>query len=77
MNAPTTPMNGTPLAAIVLPIGVLQQLDTSAIPPTAQVIPLHNVMRPDDPRPSLSTEEVFANAPAREEDYFRVAPVLE
>ena len=26
MNAPTTPMNGTPLAAIVLPIGVLQQL---------------------------------------------------
>ncbi len=56
---------------------VLQRLDTSAIPPTAQVIPLHNVMRPDAPRPSLSTEEVFANAPAREEDYFRVAPVLE
>ncbi|HLH23171.1 MAG TPA: Asp-tRNA(Asn)/Glu-tRNA(Gln) amidotransferase subunit GatC [Chloroflexota bacterium] len=56
---------------------VLQQLDTSAIPPTAQVIPLQNVMRPDTPRPSLSVEAVFANAPAREEDYFRVAPVLE
>ncbi len=34
-------------------------------------------MRPDTPRPSLSVEAVFANAPAREEDYFRVAPVLE
>jgi aspartyl-tRNA(Asn)/glutamyl-tRNA(Gln) amidotransferase subunit C len=56
---------------------VLQQLDTSAIPPTAQVIPLHNVMRPDDPRPSLPPDKVFANAPAREDDYFRVAPVLE
>jgi len=56
---------------------VLQQIDTSAIQPTAQVIPLHNVMRPDVARPSLPTEAVFANAPAREDDYFRVAAVLE
>ncbi|HEY7064467.1 MAG TPA: Asp-tRNA(Asn)/Glu-tRNA(Gln) amidotransferase subunit GatC [Chloroflexota bacterium] len=56
---------------------VLQQLDTSAIPPTAQVIPLHNVMRPDDPRPCLPVDVALANAPAREENYFRVAPVLE
>jgi aspartyl-tRNA(Asn)/glutamyl-tRNA(Gln) amidotransferase subunit C len=56
---------------------VLQQLDTSAIPPTAQVIPLHNVMRLDVVAPSLSVAETLANAPAREDDYFRVAPVLE
>ncbi len=56
---------------------VLQQLDTSAIPPTAQVIPLHNVMRPDAARPSLPVDAVLANAPAREDTYFRVAPVLE
>ncbi len=56
---------------------VLQRLDTSAIPPTAQVIPLHNVMRPDVARPSLPVEAVLANAPAREDDFFRVAPVLE
>jgi aspartyl-tRNA(Asn)/glutamyl-tRNA(Gln) amidotransferase subunit C len=56
---------------------VLQQLDTSAIPPTAQVIPLHNVMRPDVVAPSLSVAETLANAPAREDDYFRVAPVLD
>ena len=56
---------------------VLQQLDTSAIPPTAQVIPLHNVMRPDVVQPSLPVDATLANAPAREESYFRVAPVLE
>jgi aspartyl-tRNA(Asn)/glutamyl-tRNA(Gln) amidotransferase subunit C len=56
---------------------VLQRIDTSAIPPTAQVIPLYNVMRPDSTRPSLPVEAVLANAPAREDDYFRVAPVLE
>ncbi len=56
---------------------VLQRVDTSAIPPTAQVIPLHNVLRPDVERPSLPVAEVLANAPAREGDYFRVAPVLE
>jgi aspartyl-tRNA(Asn)/glutamyl-tRNA(Gln) amidotransferase subunit C len=56
---------------------VLQQLDTSAIPPTAQVIPLHNVTRADEVRPSLSLAEALANAPAREDDYFRVAPVLD
>jgi aspartyl-tRNA(Asn)/glutamyl-tRNA(Gln) amidotransferase subunit C len=56
---------------------VLQQLDTSAIPPTAQVIPVQNVMRPDVARPALPVEAVFQNAPAREDDYFRVAPVLE
>ena len=56
---------------------VLQQLDTTTIPPTAQVIPLHNVMRPDVVRPSLSVDEVLANAPAREDTLFRVAAVLE
>jgi aspartyl-tRNA(Asn)/glutamyl-tRNA(Gln) amidotransferase subunit C len=56
---------------------VLEKLDTSAIPPTAQVIPLHNVTRPDVVQPSLPLDAALANAPAREESFFRVAPVLE
>ncbi|HZU04537.1 MAG TPA: Asp-tRNA(Asn)/Glu-tRNA(Gln) amidotransferase subunit GatC [Chloroflexota bacterium] len=67
----------TELGQILAYMQVLQRLDTSAIPPTAQVIPLQNVMRPDEVCPSLSVAEVLANAPAREEAYFRVAPVLE
>lgn len=65
------------LGSILDYMRVLERLDTAAIPPTAQVIPLRNVMRDDTVRPSLPVAEVLANAPAREEDYFRVAPVLE
>ena len=55
----------------------LRQLDTSAIPPTAQVIPLRNVMRDDVSRPSWPVDEVVLNAPAIKDGYFLVPPVLE
>jgi len=55
----------------------LAQLDTSAIPPTAQVIPLRNVMRDDVARPSWPVEEVLLNAPATKDGQFLVPPVLE
>ena len=55
----------------------LRQLDTSAIPPTAQVIPLQNVMREDVPRPSWPVAEIMQNAPATRDGQFLVPPVLE
>ncbi len=55
----------------------LGKLDTSAIPPTAQVIPLRNVMRADVARPPLPVEEVLRNAPRTREQQFLVPPVLE
>jgi len=57
---------------------VLQQVDTTDIPPTAQPIPLQNVMRGDDEViPSLPQSQILANAPRREENFFRVKAVLE
>jgi aspartyl-tRNA(Asn)/glutamyl-tRNA(Gln) amidotransferase subunit C len=55
----------------------LRQLDTSAIPPTAQVIPLRNVMRDDVSRPSWPVEEILKNAPATRDQQFLVPPVLD
>jgi aspartyl-tRNA(Asn)/glutamyl-tRNA(Gln) amidotransferase subunit C len=55
----------------------LNQLDTSAIPPTAQVIPLKNVMRDDVARPSSPQAEILRNAPAKKGDYFLVPTVLD
>jgi aspartyl-tRNA(Asn)/glutamyl-tRNA(Gln) amidotransferase subunit C len=55
----------------------LRQLDTSAIPPTAQVIPLRNVMRDDVARPSWDVAEILQNAPATRDQQFLVPPVLE
>jgi aspartyl-tRNA(Asn)/glutamyl-tRNA(Gln) amidotransferase subunit C len=56
---------------------VLQQVDTADVPPTAQSIELRSVMRDDKVEPSLPAGDVLANAPRREEDFFRVRRVLE
>jgi len=56
---------------------ILQQVDTSDIPPTAQAIPLQNVVRDDKVAPSLPPDDVLANAPKREGELFRVKAVLE
>ena len=56
---------------------VLQQVDTSDIPPTAQSIALQNVMSDDEATSSLSQSQVLANAPQKEGNFFRVRAVLE
>jgi aspartyl-tRNA(Asn)/glutamyl-tRNA(Gln) amidotransferase subunit C len=55
----------------------LQRVDTEAIPPTATVLPLENVMRDDQVQPSLPQADVLANAPSVEADCFQVPVVLE
>ncbi|HEX9466942.1 MAG TPA: Asp-tRNA(Asn)/Glu-tRNA(Gln) amidotransferase subunit GatC [Acidimicrobiia bacterium] len=52
-------------------------LDTHDVPPTAHPLPLVNVLRPDEPRPSLDREEVLAMAPAAEDGRFRVPRILD
>jgi len=56
---------------------ILQQVDTSGIPPTTQSISLQNVMRDDEIAPSLPPSDILANAPRKEGDCFRVRAVLE
>jgi len=51
-------------------------LDTVGVEPTAHPLPLVNVWRPDEPRPSLARNEVLAAAPAVEADRFRVPRIL-
>jgi aspartyl-tRNA(Asn)/glutamyl-tRNA(Gln) amidotransferase subunit C len=54
----------------------LAELDTEAIPPTAQTIELENILREDVARPSLSVDEVLRNAKATEGDFIVVPPIL-
>lgn len=56
---------------------ILQQVDTTDVPPTAQAIPLQNIVRDDKVAPSLPADDVLANAPQREGELFRVKAVLE
>ncbi len=50
----------------------LQQVNTDSVPPTPFVLPLSNVIRPDEAVPGLSTDEALANAPDRQGSFFRV-----
>jgi aspartyl-tRNA(Asn)/glutamyl-tRNA(Gln) amidotransferase subunit C len=65
------------LSAILDYAGMLNRLDTTGIPPTASALPLYNVMRRDEVRPSLPNEEAMANASDAEASQFRVRAVLE
>ncbi len=56
---------------------VLQQIDTSGVPPTAQSIALRNVVKGDEVTASLPPAQVLANAPRKDGDFFRVKAVLE
>ena len=64
------------LSSILGHIATLNEVDTSAIPPTAQVIAQENVLRSDEVRPSLPQEIVLANAPRHTEGFFEVHAVL-
>ena len=66
------------LAAILDHAARLQELDTDAIPPTASVVPLQNVMREDQEAPSMPRDQVLANAPDKDErgEFFRVRAIL-
>ena len=55
----------------------LNELDTESIEPTSHVIPLMNVMREDEPRPSWPVEDVLKNAPDEEDGQFKVPAVLD
>ncbi|HXW77054.1 MAG TPA: Asp-tRNA(Asn)/Glu-tRNA(Gln) amidotransferase subunit GatC [Candidatus Eremiobacteraceae bacterium] len=55
----------------------LQALDVDRVSPTAQVVPLANVLRDDEEKPCLSQEAALANAPEREGPYFKAPRILE
>jgi aspartyl-tRNA(Asn)/glutamyl-tRNA(Gln) amidotransferase subunit C len=56
---------------------VLKQVDTSNLPPTAQSIDLQNIFRADEAESSYPAEEILANAPKQDNNYFKVKAVLE
>lgn len=64
------------LTSILGHIEVLKRLDTEEIAPTAQILPLQNVLREDVATPSLSREEALANAPHTRDGFFAVQAVL-
>ncbi len=64
------------LGAILDAVGIVAELDLADVAPTSHPLDLVNVWDEDEPRPSLALDEVFANAPERDGDLFRVPPTV-
>ena len=62
---------------ILAAVGKVSELDLSDVPPTSHPLDVVNALRRDEPRPSLPLDDVFANAPQRDGDHFRVPPTGE
>jgi len=65
------------LGAILEHAAKVGEVAAEDVPPTAYAIPRSNVLRPDELKPSLSVEDVLANAPEREDDRFKVPRIVE
>jgi len=68
---------GAQLAHILGYIEKLKEVDVTGVEPTAHPFPLVNVTRPDESRPSLSSEEALLNAPAQANGLFIVPKIVE
>ena len=60
------------LSTILEAIEQIGELDLDGVQPTSHVIDLENVLRPDEPRPSLPRELALENAPDAPDEGFRV-----
>ena len=65
------------LDAILGYVEQLRRVDTAGVEPTAHVLPLVNVMRDDEVRPSYPADAMLANAPDVQDGLFRVPRILE
>jgi aspartyl-tRNA(Asn)/glutamyl-tRNA(Gln) amidotransferase subunit C len=65
------------LALILEHAEKIQQLDLDKVEPTSHSVPIRNVMRRDEARPSLTQEQALANAPQAEDGRFRVPRIIE
>jgi aspartyl-tRNA(Asn)/glutamyl-tRNA(Gln) amidotransferase subunit C len=65
------------LGGILGYIEKLKELDVTNVEPTAHAVPMVNVTRADEIRPSLPHEDALRNAPARANGLFIVPKIVE
>jgi aspartyl-tRNA(Asn)/glutamyl-tRNA(Gln) amidotransferase subunit C len=62
------------LSDILEAVSKVSELDLADVPPTAHPLAIANTWAEDVPRDCLPLDDVFANAPDRDGDYFRTPP---
>jgi aspartyl-tRNA(Asn)/glutamyl-tRNA(Gln) amidotransferase subunit C len=62
------------LSDILEAVSKVSELDLSDVPPTAHPLEIANAWAEDEPHECLPVDDVFANAPDRDDGYFRTPP---
>ena len=62
------------LSDILEAVSKVSELDLTDVQPTAHPLEIANAWAEDEPRPCLPLDDVFANAPERDDDHFRTPP---
>jgi aspartyl-tRNA(Asn)/glutamyl-tRNA(Gln) amidotransferase subunit C len=65
------------LNSILTYIEKLSELNTAGVEPTSHVLPMSNVFRDDEVRPSLDRDRVLQNAPQQSHFFFKVPRIIE
>ncbi len=65
------------LASILDYVDKLNELETEDVDPLRHILEVQNVMRDDEKRETLDSEDVFRNAPVRDGNFFQVPPVID
>lgn len=55
----------------------LSDLNTEGVEPTAHILPMNNVFRKDEVKPSYDRDEIIANAPSKENGCYKIVKVVE
>ena len=63
------------LSSILAYVEKMAELDTANVSPTAHMLQIKNVFRPDQVEEANIREEALAIAPQREGSYFKVLPI--
>jgi aspartyl-tRNA(Asn)/glutamyl-tRNA(Gln) amidotransferase subunit C len=68
---------GDQLGQVLGYIEKLKEVDVRNVEPTAHAVPLVNVTRADETRPSISNEDALRNAPSKANGLFVVPKIVE
>lgn len=65
------------LSSILQYIDLLNELDTEGVTPMSHVLPIQNVMREDEVKPSFEREEILKNAPQQKNGCYKVPKAVD
>lgn len=76
LNAAEIKLLEKQLEGVLSYINKLKEVSIEGVAPTTHVLPLKNVFREDEVKPSAACEDLLKGAPGKKDSFFKVPPIL-